>query len=156
MTKDSIISRFNLKEPLYCFFPTFAVFLCKSCDPVTCETIIAMLKLQMIVQQKRWYGGGLFWYDLEMFERRKEGLERKREELNIIVLLLVDNYILYFCLSRGQVDSCRFWSVQWVGYELFRPGWTLFLPIRRASIPTESPSPSSLQKCGSYPADERC
>ena len=44
MTEDSIISRFNLKEPLYCFFPTFAVFLCKSCDPVTCETIIAMLK----------------------------------------------------------------------------------------------------------------
>ena len=43
---------------------------------------------------------------------RKEGLERKREELNIIVLLLVDNYILYFCLSRAQVDSCRFWSVQ--------------------------------------------
>ena len=78
----------------------------------------------------------LIWFG--NVERRKEGLERKREELNIIVLLLVDNYILYFCLSRAQVDSCRFWSVQWVGYELFRPGWTLFLPIRRASIPTES------------------
>ena len=52
MTKDSIISRFNLKEPLYCFFPTFAVFLCKSCDTVTCETIIAMLKLQMTQYSK--------------------------------------------------------------------------------------------------------
>ena len=30
------------------------------------------------------------------------GLESKREELNIIVLLLLFNYILNFCLSIGQ------------------------------------------------------
>ena len=32
----------------------------------------------------------------------RRGLERKREEPNIILLLLLYNHILYFCLSRGQ------------------------------------------------------
>ena len=70
---------------------------------------------------------------------RGEGRVPKEKGRSLIILLLLSyNYILHFCLPRGQEawqrDACRFRSVQRVGYELFRPSWSPFVPIRRSVL----------------------
>ena len=64
-------------------------------------------------------GRGYIDMFLEMFEKGRAGLERKREELNIIIVLLLLHDSLHFCLSRGQEawqrDAYRFRGVQRAG-----------------------------------------
>ena len=62
-----------------------------------------MLKLQIVVQQKRWYGRGLFWYSLEMFERRRAPGSWKKTggAYYNFAIIFIQSYSLFLSFKRA-------------------------------------------------------